>query len=106
HDREPVHLPRKGERHPFELLVMLEFDRVKPGELDGDRGRARNTGGGVVVGDVHLAHVAPRDHVALRGAPVAGDDDTAGVFQRDDGGAMRKLPTAASWLSAAGETCW
>ena len=99
HDREPVHLAGKRQRHAFELLVVLEFHRVKAGELDGDRGGAGDAGGGVVVGDVHLLHVAPGDHVALRRAPVARDDDPAGAFQRDDGGAMRQLRPGAAGLA-------
>ena len=66
--------------------------------------RPGDAGGRVVVGDVHLFHVAPGDHVALRRAAVAGDHDTAGVFQRDDGGAVRQLPTCTGGVRAA-EAC-
>ena len=96
HDREPVHLAGERQRHAFELLVVLEFDRVETGELDGDRRGAGDAGRGVVVGDVHLLHVAPGDHVALRRTAVAGDDDAAGIFQRDDRGAVRQLRTRAA----------
>ena len=75
---------------------MLEFDRVQTGEFDGDRGGAGDARRGVVVGNEHLAYVTPGDHVALRRAPIAGDDDTARVFQRDDGGPMRQLGTGAA----------
>ncbi len=93
HDRQPVHLAGEGQRHAFELLVVLEFDGVEAGELDGDGRGAGDAGRGVVVGDVHLLHVAAGDHVALRGAPVAGDHDAAGILQRDDRRAVRQLRT-------------
>jgi len=42
HDREPVDLAGEGERQAFELLVVLELDRVQAGELDGDGRGARD----------------------------------------------------------------
>jgi hypothetical protein len=104
HDREPVDLAGEGERQAFELLVVLELDRVQAGELDGDGRGARDAGGGVVVGDVHLAHIAPGDHVALRRTPVAGDENTAGVLQRDDRGSVRQLRAGIARLCTA-EAC-
>ena len=60
-------LPAERQRHALDLLVVLEFDGVQAGELDGDRRGARDARRGVVVGDVHLLHVATGDHVALGG---------------------------------------
>ena len=66
-------LPGEGQRHAFELLVVLELDGVQAGEFDRDGRGAGDPGRGVVVGDVDLLHIPPGDHVALRRAPVAGD---------------------------------
>src|SRR6202008_3555695 len=90
----------------LELLVVLEFHGVEPGELDGDRGRAGDAGRGVVVGDVHLFHVTPGNHVALRRTPVPGDDGTPGVFQRADrrpGGRLGPGAARSGGLCAAAE---
>ena len=69
---------------------MLQLDRVQPGELDRDGGGAGDPGGRVIVGDVDLLHVAPGDHVGLRRAAIARDENTAGILQRDDRGAVRQ----------------
>ena len=93
-------LPRERQRDTLDLLVVLELDGVQAGELDGDRRGARDAGRGVVVGDVHLLHVAAGDHVALRGAAVARHHHTAGIRQRDDRGAVRQR------VSRADAPCW
>jgi hypothetical protein len=68
---------------------VLELNGVEASELDGDRRGAGDAGDGVVVGDVHLLHVAAGDHVARGGTPVTGHHHAAGIGQRDDGGAVR-----------------
>ena len=69
---------------------MLELHGVEAGEFNRQRSSAGDARGGVVVGDVDLLHIAAGDHVALRGAPVPGDEDTAGILQSNDGGAVRQ----------------
>src|SRR6202012_146716 len=66
HDGQPVHLAREGKWHTFQLFVVLEFDGVEPGEFDRDGRGAGDPGRGVVIGDIHILHIAARDHVALR----------------------------------------
>jgi hypothetical protein len=80
---------------------VLELDGVEASELDRDGRGTGDPGRGVVVGDVHLLHIASRDHVALCGAPVTGDDNAAGVLQRNDGGAVRWLGTERAGLRVA-----
>jgi len=67
---------------------VLEVDGEQPDHLHGDPGGARDTDGGVAVGDEHLLDVPLRDHVARGGPPVAGDQHSAGERQRDDRGAV------------------
>ena len=90
HGRQPVHLAGERQRYALDLLVVLELDGIQAGEFDGDRRGACDARRGVVVGDVHLLHVATGDHVALRGAPVARHHHAAGILQRNDRGAVRQ----------------
>jgi hypothetical protein len=89
HRRQSVHLAGERERYTLDLFVVLELNGIQAGELDRDRRGAGDAGNGVVVGDVHLLHVAAGDHVALGGTPVARHHHAAGIGQRDDGGAVR-----------------
>ncbi len=89
--REPIGLTVEGQRHTFELFVMLQLDGVQPREFDGDGGGSSDTGRGVVVGDLHLVDIAVGDVVALSGAPVTGDQHSAAVRERHDGGAVRQI---------------
>lgn len=84
---------------------MLKFHGIQPGKLNRDRSRASDAGSGVVIGDIHLAHITPRNHVALRRTPVTRHDNTAGVFQRDNGGAVRQLRIAACEWRTAADAC-
>ena len=95
-------LPANVSAHALELLVVLELDGVQPGELDRDRRGARDAGRRVVVGDVHLLHVAAGDHVALRGAAVTGHHHTAGILQRDDRGAVRQRASDRDGAASTG----
>ena len=54
-------------------------------------GRSGDADGGVFVGLEHLLHVALRDDVAHRRAPVAGHHDTGAVGDRDDCRPVRRV---------------
>src|SRR4029077_13626428 len=103
---QPVHLARERQRDALELFVVLEFDGVEPGELDGDRGRPGDAGGRVVVCDVHLLNVAARDDVALGRSPVTGDEYATREFQGDDRRAVRqRVRRAGNAFGRSSATC-
>ena len=90
-------------RPPFDLLVVLQFDGVEPGELDAMAAVPGDTGGGVVVGDVDLLNVAAWRSCCPAWSAGPGDQHAAGILQRDDRGAVRQVVSRPRHPSHAGQ---